>query len=206
MVAVSDKICYVIPTPELSLSELVRRRKMAIAAGKARAVEVWKVDPASLTARDADYAVDFIVPFVPAANSVGLAGWVSQPFLAVGAWYSVFCTNAVAVAFQAVAPVCPTNQIWVFYKVSILTVAGPDPCSGLEFRIGRQANLKYHFDIENIYGKTECNDGYFSQIVTYANPEIATVNAQARVVLGAGVGCRVKLGTFVIETMETTLT
>lgn len=192
----ADKTCFVIPTEELTLSELSRRRQEAIQYGKARASKIWEVSVDDLTARDADYVNDFILPATPAA--VATAGWLSLPLLAVGTWYSVFANSTPI----AVTPVCPNNQLWVFYKVAVLTVAGPDPVCGLEFRTGTAANLKNYFDLENLYGKTVA-DGYFSQLVNYENPEICTCNVECRVAIG--VGCRVKLGTFIIETMQTTV-
>jgi hypothetical protein len=187
---------YLIPTEEISLAEQYRMRKLAIDKGVARAVELWQMAAGNITYRDANYVTDFI----PAATAAGLAGWLSMPFLAVAGVYSVFADNVPA----AVTPTCPTNQVWVFYKVSILTVAGPDPVAMLQFRKGAAANLLAQFDMEALYGKM-VSDGYFSQPVTYENPDIATVNAIARVVLGAGNGCRIRLGTFIVEPLQNTV-
>jgi len=192
-----ENLTYVIPTEEIALSEQGQRRQAAILAGKNRAAKLWNQPIGNLVARDEDYVQDFITPATPALVA-GLSGWLSMPFAAAGAWYSLFANNTPA----AIAPVCPTNQIWVFYKVSILTLAGPDPVSMLQFRTGTAANLKYQFNLENLYGK-QVQDGYFSLPVTYENPEIATVQARSRVLLG--IGCRIKLGTFIIETMQTTV-
>ena len=186
---------YLIPTEEISLAEQYRLRKGAIDKGVARAVDSFKQAPGNITFRDANYITDFI----PAATAAGIYGWLSQPFLAIAGVYSVFADNALA----AITPTCPTNQVWVFYKVSVLTLAGPDPVAMLQFRKGAAANLLAQFDMEAIYGKT-VGDGYFSQPVTYENPEIATVNAVARVALGAGAGCRIRLGTFIIEPIQNT--
>lgn len=189
-------MAYLIATEEMSLSEQVRLRAGAEAQGKKRAAEVWRMNPSFLTARDADYVTDFILPFAPAA--VATAGWLSMPLLVVGTWYSVFASSAPA----AVTPVPPTNQIWVFYKVSQLTLAGPDSVCGLQFRIGAAANLKSFFDLENICGKT-VSDGYFSQPVTYENPDVATVLVECRVATLAA--ARVKLGCFIIEPLQNTV-
>jgi hypothetical protein len=192
-----EKLCYVIPTEEIALSEQSQRRRDAALAGKNRAAIKWSQSVENLTARDANYVTDFIAPSaLPVVAGVG--GWLSMPFAVVGNFYSVFANGTPA----AISPVCPTNQLWVFYKVTILTVAGPDPAGILQFRTGAQFNLKYQFDLENLYGKN-VSDGYFSFPVTYENPEIATVNVSARVALLAG--CRVKLGCFIIETMQTTV-
>ena len=193
-----ENLTYVIPTEELSLQNLNDRRMLAIKAGKARASLKWSQAETNLTARDANYVVDFIAPFAPAAFA-GLSGWLTQPFLVAGGIYSVFANNAGV----AVTPLCPTNQLWVFYGAAVLTVAGPDPAGVLQFRYGATANLKYQFDLENLYGKNVV-DGYFSKVVTYENPDIATVTVIARAALGA-VGCRLKLKCFIIETMQTTV-
>ena len=194
-----ENLTYIIPTEELSLQSLNDRRMLAIKAGKARAAAKWNQNDTNLTARDANYVTDFIAPIAPAAIA-GLAGWVTQPFAAVGGIYSVFAQNAGV----AIAPVCPTNQLWVFYGAAVLTLAGPDPAGVLQFRYGTAANLRYQFDLENLYGKNVV-DGYFSKVVTYENPDIATVTVIARAALGA-VGCRLKLKCFIIETMQTTVT
>lgn len=193
----ADKTCYLLPTEEISLADQMRRRTEAIIAGKQRASELWKVSVNDLTARDADYVNDFIAPAAPAAVA-GIAGWLSMPLAAVGTWYSVFATNVPG----AVTPICPTNQVWVFYKAANLTPAGPDAVCGLEFRKGTAANLMYRFDMENLNGKM-VDDGYFSQVVTYQNPDIATVQVECRVAIAAG--ARIKLGCFIIETMQTTV-
>lgn len=179
---------------EMSVAEQYRMRKTAIDLGRARARDLWKMADSNIAERDADYVTDFI----PVATAAGLAGWLSMPLVAVGAWYSLFADNVPAI----VVPVVPTNQVWVFYKVSILTVAGPDPVSGLQFRIGAAANLKAHFDLEAIYGKME-SDAYFSAPLTFENPDVATVQVEARV--ATGLGCRVRLGTFIIEPLQATV-
>jgi len=187
---------YLIPTEEISLAEQYRMRKLAIDKGRARARELWKQSDSNITERDADYITDFI----PAATAAGLAGWLSQPLLVIGNFYSVFADNAAPPA--AITPTVPTNQIWVFYKVSQLSVAGPDPVASLQFRIGAAANLKAHFDMEAIYGKTVA-DAYFSQPVTFENPDIATIQVEARVAIG--VGSRTRLGCLIIEPLQNTV-
>lgn len=186
---------YIIPTEEIALSEQYRMRKTAIEEGKARAAKLWSMVVDNLTARDADYVTDFIAPF---SAAVATAGWLSMPLAAVGTWYSVFADSTPA----AVTPVPPQNQVWVFYKVSQLTLAGPDPVSGLQFRTGAAANLKAHFDMEALYGKS-VQDGYLSQPVTYQNPEVCTCQVEARAAIA--VGCRVRLGCFIIEPLQNTV-
>jgi len=187
---------YLIATEELSLSEQARLRQGAANQGIARASKLWQVAPNSLTVRDADYVNDFLVPAGVAV--VAIAGWLSMPLAIVGNWYSVFASSVPA----AVAPVVPTNQIWVFYKVAQLTLAGPDPVAGLQFRIGAAANLRAYFDMENINGKM-VSDGYFSQPVTYENPDVCAVTVEARVAIA--VGARVKLGCFIVEPLQNTV-
>jgi hypothetical protein len=187
---------YLIPTEDLSLAEQARMRKGAVDQGKARGMATWKMNEKDLTARDADYVTDFLTPAGVAV--AGLAGWLSMPFAAVGTMYSVFASNVPG----AVAPACPTNQIWVFYKVGVLTVAGPDPAAMLEFRTGAAANLRALFDLEALYGKVS-PDGYFSQPVTYESPEILTANVECRVAIA--VGCRIRLGCVIIEPLQNTV-
>lgn len=188
---------YIIPTEEIALSEQSRLRAAAVAAGRLRAADLWKLSDNQLDDREANYVNDFIAPMAPALIA-GLAGWLTQPFLAAGTQYSVFATNTGV----AVAPICPTNQIWVFYKAAVLTVSGPDPAGTLQFRKGIAANLICQVELESLYGK-DVQDGYFSNPVTYQNPDQATVLVTCRAALGA-VGCRVKLGCIVIENRQNT--
>jgi hypothetical protein len=192
---------YIIATEEISLAEQMRLRNQAVGLAKERASAKWQLTPSQLDDREANYVADFILPFAP-AFAAGLAGWLTQPFLAAGAQYSVFATNA-AGAFAAVAPICPTNQIWVFYKAAVLTVAGPDPASTLQFRKGMAANLICQVELESLYGK-DVQDGYFSAPVSYESPDMAVVLVTARVALGVGVGCRVKLGCILVENRQNT--
>lgn len=196
------KMSYLIPTEEISLAEQYRMRKTAVDMGKARASELFKQSADNLAARDADYITDLILPTAGIAGVTAppIAGWLTQPLLVIGNWYSVLANNAGA----AITPLVPTNQVWVFYKVSQLTVAGPDPVCGLQFRIGAVANLKAFFDMEAINGKL-VSDGYFSMPITYENPDVVTINVECRVALGAGVGARVRLGTFIIEPKQATV-
>jgi len=191
-------VAYVIPTEEMALAEQFRMRKSAIDQGKARAAELWKMSQGNLAVRHAHYVNDFLTPAAPAGGVVGLSGWLSQPFAAAAAWYNVFADAAGG----AVNPVCPTNQVWVFWGVSVLTVAGPDPATALQFRIGTAANLRSQFDLEVLYSKNIA-DGYFSQPVTYESPEICQVLVQARAAIL--VGCRVRLACFIIEPLQTTV-
>lgn len=191
---------YLIPTEEIALANQERLRQAATKAGMERALELKlaSVGPierySGLVARDADYVTDF----VPVATSAGLAGWLSMPLAAIGILYSIFANNVPA----ALTPQVPNNQVVVFYKVSVLTLAGPDPVSMLFFRTGVGANLKAQFDLEALYGKM-VSDGYFTKPVVYDPMEIITSQVEARVAIG--VGCRVRLGTLIIEPIQVTL-
>ena len=186
---------YLIATEEISLSEQYRMRKTAVDMGKARASQLWNMGVENLTARDPDYGVDFILP---TAAFVASSGWLSLALAVVGNWYDVFASSAPA----AVTPAVPNNQVWVFYKVSQLTVAGPDPVAGLQFRVGAAANLRAQFDMEALYGKT-VSDGYFSQPISYENPEVCQVQVECRVAIA--VGARIRLGCFIIEPLQQTV-
>jgi len=187
---------FIIPIEQMSLAAQYQMRFGAIQKGKARGAELWKMAEKNLTARDPDYVNDFILPNSPAA--VATAGWLSMPLNAIGTFYSVFADSTPA----AVAPVVPTNQIWVFYNMSMLTIAGPEPVSQLEFRLGAAANLNATFDVESVYGMTMAA-GYFSQPVCYENPDIVTAQIECRVVTAAG--CRFHLGMFIIEPLKNTV-
>jgi hypothetical protein len=195
----SDKTCFIIPTEELSLSDVQRRRMEAASYGKNRAATKWLQSVDNLTARDGQYVTDLIananLPVV-----AGIAGWLSMPLGAIGAWVSLLRNGTPA----AVTATPPTDQLWVFYGAAVLDAAiGPFAVSALEFREGSAANLKYRFNLENLDGKTVL-DGFFSQIVTYENPQVVTINIQTRLALA--VPYRVALKFLVIETMDSTVT
>lgn len=188
---------YLIQTDEISLANQERLRQQAVRAGKARglALKIATSDDA-LIERDADYVTDF----VPVATSAGIAGWLSMPLVAVAALYSVFADNVPA----ALTPAVPNNQVWVFYKVSILATPGivVDPVSMLFFRTGVGANLKAQFDLEALYAKLS-TDGYFTKPVVYDPQEVCTCQVEARIATAAA--CRVRLGALIIEPIQVTL-
>ena len=190
-------MAYLIPTEEITLAEQYRMRKTAVDMGKARATELWKMNADNLTARDADYVTDLITPTTPLLVAA-IAGWLTMPLLVIGNWYSVLANNTPA----AVTPTVPTNQVWVFYKVAVLELAGPDPVCGLQFRIGAAQNLKSFFDLEAINGKM-VSDGYFSQPVTFENPDVVGINVECRIATLAQ--ARVRVGTLIIEPLQATV-
>ena len=187
---------YLIPTEEITLAEQYRMRKTAIEMGRARARILWNMADGNLTERDADYTNDFILPNSPAA--VATAGWLSMPLNVIGTWYNVFADSTPA----AVTPVVPTNQVWVFYKVANLSLAGPDAVCGLQFRIGTVANLRAQFDMENVNGKV-VSDGYFSQPISYESPDVCQALVECRIAIAAA--GRIKLGVFIIEPLQATV-
>jgi len=185
---------YLLNEHDLSIDRKEFLRTQAIQMGRARAMKAWSVQDKDLDDRHANYLTDFI----PAGPIVGLSGWLTMPFAAVATAYSVFANSTPA----AVTPVCPTNQVWVFYGVSVLTLG--DPATLLQFRRGAAGNLAAQFDLEELYGQQSLS-GYFNTPVTYENPDIATVTVTSRIILGAAVGCRVRLMAFVIERAQNTL-
>ena len=194
---------YLIQTDEISLANQERLRQQAVRAGKERALAMGVATPgredrySTLIERPADYIVDVITPSTPALVA-GLDGWLSMPLAAVGTDYSIFANSTPA----AVAPVVPDNQVIVFYKVTVLTIAGPDPVSMLLFSTGTAVIRKAQFDLEALYGKLS-TDGYLTKPVVYDPREIITATVRARVATAAG--CRVRLGTFVIEPIQVTI-
>ncbi len=189
---------YIIPTEEISLSEQYRMRKAAIEMGYARATELWKMSIDNLTERDADYVTDFIIPAGGVVVAPGIAGWLTMPLLVIGAFYNVFADNVPA-GFN---PVVPTNQVWVFYKVAMLDLVGPDPVAGLQFRIGAAQNLRAQFDMEAINGKLVA-DGYFSMPVTYQEPDVVNITVECRIATLAQ--ARVRVGCLIIEPLQATV-
>jgi len=208
---------YIVQTDEVALAAQAKYREDAIKAGKERALALGGIatpgapNPEhpyngrydNLVERCFDYGTDFLVPTAGAAAIAGgVSGWVTMPLVAVGLNYSVFATVPVPFVPVAVVPVVPNNQVWVFYKVSILaTGALVDPVSYLFFFTGQSQNRKDQFDLEPLYGKLNA-DGFFSKPVVYDKNDFCGASVRARVV--SAVGIRVCLQGWVIEPGQNT--
>jgi len=194
---------YMIPVEKLSLAQQERLRAGAERMARIRLARKLAIpesqaldnrNPAVIV-RDADYVNDF----VPVATSAGLAGWLTMPLAAVGAWYSVFANNVPA----ALTPQVPNNQAWVFYGVDVmLATAAAEDITFIRFGIGNAANRRAQFDLESLYGGMSAT-GYFSQPVYYDPQEVTTIQVLARVATGAA--ARVRLMTFVAEPIQQTV-
>jgi len=194
---------YCIPAERLSLAQQERLRGMADTMCRSRLAKKLVIDLSAalndqnpaVICRDADYVVDF----VPAANQAGLAGWLTQPMLAAGGFYSVFANNLGA----PLTPIVLNNQEWVFYGIDILDAdAAKETVTQIRFGIGAAANRRAQFDLEGLYSG-QASSGYFSQPVWYDPQEIATVQVRARIPTGAG--ARVRLMALIAEPVQQTV-
>lgn len=176
---------YVIPTEELTLTDIKQARADATAAGIKRAMALKiATSEDGLLVRECDNVIDF---------GCGVGGWLTMPLLVAGNLYSVFATAVPA----ALTPVLAVNRIAVFYKVGIETA--PTPVDQLNFREGVAAGTTYAvFDLEGLATKL-VPDGYFTYFPVYDPQRTLNVVVRCRIVLGVGVQARVRLGCFIIE-------
>ena len=171
---------YLVPTSELTLTDIKEFRQRAIDAGIARAISKKLITSAAeAVAREAQPVADF---------GTATDQWLSTPLAAVNTPYSVFPA-------AAGNPLLGVTRIAVFYKVSIGTA--PNPISLLSFREGAGAGTTYAvFNTEVLDAKDE-SDGYFTEPVVYDNQRVLNIVATCRV--ATALAARIILGCFIIE-------
>lgn len=170
---------YVIPTDELTLTDIRNFREGAVEAGLRRAVDLKIVSSKSeLRHRVAQNIADF---------GTALDQWNTPALAAVGTLYSVF---------QAIpTPTLANNRVAVFYKVGVETA--PIPVSLLWFQVGAAAGTtKDVVDLEQLAVKL-APDGYLSEPVVYDPQQVLNIRVVCRI--ATGLLARVILGCFIIE-------
>ncbi len=115
-----------------------------------------------------------------------LDSWTTAPLLLVNGFYAL---PAGVAAFGV-----PGNRVYVFYKVGT-EAAFPIPVSRIRFQVG-QGNFRGVFDLEPLFTH-DIIEGYFSEPMIYATPELITISVRARIAPRLGV--IVYLGAVVIE-------
>lgn len=150
---------YVIPTNELTLTDIKAFRGAAVEAGIARALALGLArDRAELVVREA----------FPLADLGGAAaGWNTENYLsmvipAVNAWCSAFSTGALPGTQRQLA----TTQVAIFYKFA--DVAANPVVNAVRYRVGAAgASTKTSFFLQlPTQAKLE-SDVYFSEPVIY---------------------------------------
>ncbi len=174
---------YVVPTEELTLTDIKQLRNDAADKGIMRGMAKWACGESELLVREADNVVDF---------GTGPGGWLTMPLAVVGNLYSVFATAVPALLTPALA----NNRIAVFYKVN-LDMPFPISVDQLLFREGVGAATTYAiFDLEGLATKL-VSDGYFTYLPVYDPTRVMNIVVRCRVVTNAQ--ARVRLGCFIIE-------
>jgi len=171
---------FIIPTEELTLTDMKGFKASAIEAGIARAIAKTLIkNRDEAVVREAQPAADF---------GCATDAWLTTPLAVVNTQYSVFPA-------AAGNPLLGPTRIAVFYKVGVNTA--PNPVTLLSFREGAGAGTTYAvLNTEVLDTKME-TDGYFTEPVVYDNQRVLNIVVTARV--ATLVAARVILGCFIIE-------
>jgi hypothetical protein len=150
---------YIIPTNELTLTDIKQFRAAAVEAGITRALALG-------IARSRD---ELIVRLALPSTDFSVAaatGWALEqyrhPVIAAAGWGSVFDTGAV----PAFAPILANNKVAVFWKFADYSAA--PVMQAIRFRVGgagASTKAVFHFQLE-IGAKLE-PDLYFTEPVVY---------------------------------------
>ena len=180
---------FVIPTNELTLTDMKQFRSAAIEAGVQRGMDLGLARTrGELVARNALPFTDF---------GAGAMGWVLEQYaaaaVAAAGWGTVFSAGAL----PANVPQLARTKIAVFYKFANYTVA--PVITGVRFRVGATgATTKASF-----YQQLETNsklepDVYFSEPVVYDPEDWVYIEAYYQAAALAGVEL-FAFGCFIIE-------
>ena len=175
-----EAVRYIIPTEELTLTDIKAFRSQAVEAGIARAIAKKLINNrADAVVREAQPAADF---------GCATDAWLTTPLAVVNTPVSVFPA-------AAGNPLLGPTRIAVFYKVGVNTA--PNPITLLSFREGAGAGTTYAvFNTEVLDTKLE-TDGYFTEPVVFDNQRVINIVVTPRV--ATLLAARVILGCFIIE-------
>jgi len=177
---------YIIPTNELTLTDIKAYRAAAIEAGIVRALALGLARTrGELVVRHALPATDF-----GAAIGWALENYAEAASLG-GIWASVFNVGA------PVYPTLANSKVAVFYKFTDYTVA--PAWTGLRFRVGGTgATTKATFYMQLELGSKLEPDVYFSEPVIYDPQDVTFIEAYHAVATAAG-GELFAFGCYIIE-------
>ena len=168
---------YVVPTNELTLSDIRTFKQSAIQAGIDRALALG-------LARTKDELV--VRTGLPNTDfGAGAVGWTlenySGPAIVATGWGSVFNAGAL----PANAPVLANSKIAVFYKFANWSAA--PTITGIRFRIGgtgATTKAMYYLQLET--GAKLEPDVYFSEPVVYDPQDVVYIEAYYNAAVAAG--------------------
>ncbi len=180
---------YVVPTNELTLTDIKKYKGDAINAGISRALAL------GIGRVETELVVRHALPFTDFGN--GAVGWTIEeyrnPVIAAAGWGSAFDAGAL----PANAPTLATGKVAVFYKFADYS-ANP-VITGVRFRIGGTgATTKGTFFLQLETGAKLEPDVYFSEPVVYDPQDVVYIENYYDGAIGA-LGEQFAFGAFIIE-------
>jgi len=180
---------YVIPTNELTLTDIKNYKAAAISAGISRALALGLARSAE------ELVVRSALPFTDYGN--GAVGWTLEfyqgPIIAAAGWGSPFNAGAL----PANAPTLANTKVAVFYKFADYTAA--PVMEGVRFRVGGTgATTKAMFMFQLEQGAKLEPDVYFSEPVVYDPQDVIYIEAYYRAAQAAATE-QFAFGSFIVE-------
>jgi len=179
---------YIVPTNELTLSDIKTFRAAAVESGIIRALALG-------LARSRE---ELVVRHALPGTDFGVAtGWTIEqyrnPVIAAAGWGSPFDTGAL----PAFAPTLANSKVAVFYKFADYTAA--PVISGVRFRVGGTgATTKATFFMQLETGAKLEPDVYFTEPVTYDPQDVVYIEAYYTAGVAA-LGETFAFGCFIVE-------
>ena len=180
---------YLIPTNELTLTDIKAFRAMAVEAVITRALAL------GIARGREELVVRAALPFTDFGN--GAVGWTleqySGPVIAAAGWGSVFNAGAL----PANAPTLANTKVAVFYKFADYSVAAT--ITGFRFRVGGTgATTKATYIMQLETGSKLEPDCYLTEPVIYDPQDILYIEAYYAAAVAAGAE-QFAFGAFVCE-------
>ena len=180
---------YIIPTNELTLTDIKAFRAAAVEAVIQRALALGLA-----RSRD-ELVVRAALPFTDFGN--GAVGWTlenySGPVITATGWGSVFNAGAL----PANAPTLANSKVAVFYKFSDYSAA--PTITGIRFRIGGTGATTKATYFQQLETNSKLEpDFYFSEPVIYDPQDVVYIEAYYNAVVAAGAE-GFAFGAFVVE-------
>ena len=169
---------YVVPTNELTLSDIRQFKADGIKAGITRALAL------GLARTEAELVVRTALPFTD-FGALAVFGWplesYANPLIAGAGWGSVFANGALPGA----APTLANSKIAVFYKFANWSAAPTQ--TGIRFRVGGTgATTKALYFLQLETGAKLEPDVYFSEPVVYDPQDVVYIEAYYNAAVAAG--------------------
>jgi hypothetical protein len=178
---------YIVPTNELTLTDIKAYKAAAVRAGITRALAL------GLAREESELVVRYALPLTDFPN-----GWTIEqyrnPAIAAAGWGSVFDGGAL----PAFAPALANTKVAVFFKFANYTAGGGN-MMGVRFRVGgtgATTKATFHFQLE-AFSKME-PDVYFTEPVVYDPTDVVYIEGYYNGITGA-LGEGFAFGCFIVE-------